>query len=94
MDVHLDCLTEEVHQPCSQSQEDGAKMSVMSLQLQELISLVEESSRVVETDLEEVNSCIDCHRGEIDRLKRKEKHLKDLIIGAGHEAQVFKTQLD
>ena len=37
MDLCMDCMAEEVHHPCSQSQEDGAKMAVMSLQLHELI---------------------------------------------------------
>ena len=59
-----------------------------------LISLVEERSRVVGMDLEEVNGHFDHHRGKINRLKKREEELKGLIIGAGHEAQVFKNQLD
>ena len=42
-----------------------------------------------------------CHRGEINRLKIREKDakeevekLKGFIMGAGHEAQVFKNCLD
>ena len=55
MDTFLDQRDEELHQLCSQSQADGAQLVALSLQLQELISLVEEQSRVVERDLEEVN---------------------------------------
>ena len=72
MDVCLDSLSEEVHQLHSQSQEDGAKMTAMSLQLQEVISLVEERSRVVGTNLEEVNGHFYHHRGEINCLKKRE----------------------
>ena len=50
MDACLDSMSEELCKLCSQSQEDGAKMTVMSLQLQEVISSVEERSRVVRTD--------------------------------------------
>ena len=90
----LDSLAEETHKLCSQSQEDGAKMTVISLELQELIPLVGEWSRTVRTDLEEVNGHFDCHRTEINQLKRRERELEDLVIAAGHEVQVFKTQLD
>ena len=52
-------------------------------------------------DLEEINGWFDCHRGEINCLKTREKDakeetkkLKGFIIGAGHEAQVFKDCLD
>ena len=86
-------MAKEICQLCSQSQEDGAKMTVMLLQLQELISSMQERSRVVGKDLEEVNGCFDYHEGKINCLKKREEELKSLIIGAGHEAQVFKTQL-
>ena len=69
-------------------------MTTMLLQLQELISLVEERSRVVGMDLKEVNCYFHYHRGEINQLKKREEELKGLVIGADHEAQVFKTQLD
>ena len=72
MDACLDSMSEEICQLHSQSWEDGAKMTAMLLQLQEVISLVEEKSRLVGTDLEEVNGCFDCHRGAINRLKKKE----------------------
>ena len=94
MDAHLDSMAEEIHQLCPQSQEDGAKMAAMSLQLQELISLVEERSRVVGTDLEEVNGHFDCHQEEINWLKKREEKLKGQIIRAGHKTQVFKNWLD
>ena len=52
-------------------------------------------------DLEEINGRFDRHRGEINRLKIREKdskeeveQLKGFIIGAGHEAQAFKNCLD
>ena len=41
MDLCLDQRDEELHQLCSQSQSDGAQLAVLSLQMQELISLVE-----------------------------------------------------
>ena len=61
IDHHLDSRDEEVCQLCSQSQEDGAQLAALSLQLQELISLLKERSKVVEKDLEEINGCFDCH---------------------------------
>ena len=42
MDTCLNSRDEELCQLCSQSQEDGAKMAALLLQLQEVISLVEE----------------------------------------------------
>ena len=45
-------------------------------------------------DLEEDNGHFDHHRGEINLLKKREEEIKGLVIGAGLEAQVFKTQLD
>ena len=69
--------------------------------MQELISSVESRAEVVGKDLEEINGRFDCHRGEINRLKIREKdtkeevgQLKGFIVGAGHEAQVFKNCLD
>ena len=66
MEIHLDSLSEEVCQLHSQSQEDGAKMAAMSLQLQEVMSSVETRSEVVGRDLEEINRHFDCRRGEIN----------------------------
>ena len=101
MDRHLDQRDEELHQLQSQSQVDGAQLAALSLQLQELISLVESRAEVVGKDLEEINGRFDRHRGEINCLKIREKDskeevekLKGFIIGAGHEAQVFKNHLD
>ena len=101
MDVHLEQRDEELRQLWSQSQVDGAQLAVLSLQLQELISSVESRAEVVGKDLEEINGRFDRHRGEINRLKIREKdakeeteQLKGFIIGAGHEAQVFKNHLD
>ena len=52
-------------------------------------------------DLEEINGRFDRHWGEINCLKIREKdakeetkQLKGFIVGAGHEAQVFKNRLD
>ena len=92
---------EELHQLRSQSQADGAQLAVLSLQLQELISSVESRAEVVGRDLEEINGWFDRHRGEINRLKIREKDskeevekLKGFVVGAGHEAQIFKDRLD
>ena len=56
---------------------------------------------MVGKNLEEINGWFDCHRGEINHLKIREKDskeevekLKGFIVGAGHEAQVFKNCLD
>ena len=56
---------------------------------------------MVGKDLEEINGWFDRHRGEINHLKIREKDakeevekLKGFIVGAGHEAQVFKNHLD
>ena len=49
---------------------------------------------MVGMDLEEVNDHFDYHRGKINRLKKREEELNSFIIGAGHGAEVFKTQLD
>ena len=69
--------------------------------MQELISSVESRAKVVGKDLEEINGWFDCHRGEINRMKIRERdakeeteQLKGFIVGAGHEAQVFKNRLD
>ena len=94
MDSCLDSRDEELHQLCSQSQEDGAQIAALSLQLQKLISPVEEQSKVVERDLEEVNGCFNHHRGEINRIKEREKEAKHPIIWAAHEAEGFKTHLN
>ena len=101
MDVRLDQRDEEHCQLQSQSQVDGAQLAVLSLQMQELISSVESRAKVVGKDLEEINGWFDCHRGEINCLKIRKKEakeeterLKGFIVGASHEAQVFKNSLD
>ena len=101
MDLCLEQRDEELRQLQSQSQVDGAQLAALSLQMQELISLVESRAEVVGKDLEEINGRFDRHRGEINRLKIREKdakeeteQLKGFIVGAGHEAQVFKNHLD
>ena len=101
MDIHLDQRDKELHQLCSQSQVDGAQPAALSIQVQELISSVETRAEVVGRDLEEINGRFDCHRGEINHLKIREKDskeevekLKGFLVGAGHEAQVFKNGLD
>ena len=101
MDLRLEQRDEELCQLWSQSQADGAQLAALSLQMQELISLVESRAEVVGKDLEEINEWFDCHRGEINHLKIREKdgkeeveQLKGFIVGAGHEAQVFKNRLD
>ena len=101
MDLRLEQRDEELHQLWSQSQVDGAQLAALSLQMQELISSVESRAEVVGKNLEEINGRFDCHRGEINRLKIREKdtkeetkRLKGLIVGGGHEAQVFKNCLD
>ena len=101
MDLCLDQRDEELRQLRSQSQSDGAQLVALSLQMQELISLVESRAEVVGKDLEEINGWFDRHRGEINRLKIREKtakeetkKLKGFIVGARHEAQVFKNRLD
>ena len=93
MDLHLEQRDEELRQLRSQSQADGGQLAALSLQLQELISLVEFRAEVVEKDLEEINGRFDHHRGEINRLKIREKdakeemeQLKGFIVGAGHDA--------
>ena len=49
---------------------------------------------MVERDLEEVNGHFDHHRGEINRIKEREKEARGLIVGAAHKAEQFKTRLD
>ena len=101
MEFCLEQRDEELRQLHSQSQVDGAQLAALSLQMQELISSVEARAEVVGRDLEEINGRFDCHWGEINCLKIKEKdakeeteQLKGFIVGAGHEAQVFKNHLD
>ena len=101
MDVRLDQRDEELCQLWSQSQADGAQLAAVSLQVQELISLVEARAEVLGRHLEEINGWFDHHRGEINHLKIREKDtkeetekLKGFIIGAGHETQVFKDHLN
>ena len=101
MDHHLDSRDKELHQLCSKLQEDRVQLAALSMQVQELISSVKERDEVLERDLEEVNGCFNCHQGEINHLKIREKEavkkvdkLGGYIIGAGHGAQLFKNQLD
>ena len=101
MDLCLDQRDKELRQLRSQSQSDGAQLAALSLQMQELISSVESRAEVVGRDLEEINGRFDHHRGEINHLKIREKDskeevkkLKGFVVGAGHEAQVFKNCLD
>ena len=101
MDFCLNQRGEELRQLRSQSQTNGAQLAALSLQVQELISSVETRAKVVGRDLDEINGRFDHHRGEINRLKIREKDskeevekLKGFIIGAGHEAQLFKDHLD
>ena len=101
MDLCLDQRDKELCQLCSQSQSDEAQLAVLSLQVQELISSVEARAEVVGKDLEQINGWFNCHGGEINHLKIREKDtkeetkkLKGFIIGAGHKAQVFKDHLD
>ena len=101
MDLRLEQRDEELCQLRFQSQVDGAQLAALSLQVQELISSVEARAEVVGRDLEEINRWFDRHRGEINRLKIREKdtkeeteQLKGFIVGAGHEAQVFKNRLN
>ena len=101
MDVHLDQRDEELCQLQSWSLADGAQLAALSIQAQELISLIEARAEVVGRDLEEINVWFNHHRGEINWLKIREKDakeevekLKGFIIGAGHEAQAFKNRLD
>ena len=92
IDLRLEQRDEELHQLRSQSQADRAQLAALSLQLQELISSVESRAEVVGRDLEEINGWFDRHRGEINRLKIREKtakeeteELKSFIIGACQE---------
>src|ERR1700743_2692059 len=100
MDIHLDQTDKELRQLCSQSQVDGARLAALSLQVQELISLVEARAKVVGRDLEEINGWFDCHRGEINCLKIREKDAKGeveklggLIIRAAHEPKSSRITL-
>ena len=101
MDLRLEQRDEELCQLRSQSQSDGAQLAALSLQMQELISSVESRAEVVWKDLEEINGRFYRHRGKINCLKIREKdgkeeveQLKGFIVGAGHEAQVFKNRLN
>src|ERR1700743_1340064 len=101
LDVRLEQRDEELRQLRSQSQADGAQLAALSLQLQELISSMESRAEVVGRDLEEINGRFDRHRGEINCLKIREKDSKEevekvkgFVVGAGHEAQIFKDHLD
>ena len=101
MDIRLNQRDKELRQLQSQSQANGAQLAALSLQVQELISLVETRAKVVGRDLEEINGQCDRHRGEINHLKIRERDakeetekLKGFIMGAGHEAQTFKNCLN
>ena len=63
MDLCLDQRDQELCQLRSQSQSDGAQLAALSLQMQELISLVESRAKVVGKDLEEINGQFYRHRG-------------------------------
>ena len=61
MDCCLNSRDAELHQLCFQLQKDEGQLAALSLQVQELISLVKERSEVVERDLEKVNGHFDRH---------------------------------
>ena len=61
MDIHLDQRDKELCQLRSQSQEDGAQLATLLMQIEELISSVKERAEVVERDLEEVNGHFNHH---------------------------------
>ena len=69
IDLCLEQRDKELQQLRSQSQTDGAQITALSLQMQELTSLVEARAEVVGWDLEEINGWFDHHRGEINCLK-------------------------
>ena len=77
IDLCLEQRDEELRQLRSQSQADGAQLAVLSLQLQELISSMESRAEVLGKDLKEINRRFDRHRGEINRLKIREKTAKE-----------------
>ena len=77
MDFRLNQRDEELCQLHSQSQSDGAQLAALSLQMQELISLVESRAKVVGKDLEEINGQFDHYRGEINCLKIMENDAKE-----------------
>ena len=79
IDLHLDSRDEELRQLWSQSQVDEAQLTALSLQVQELISSVEARAEVVGRDLEEINGWFDCHMGEINCLKTREKDAKEKV---------------
>ena len=96
MDLCLEQRDKELCQPRSESQ-----LAALPLQVQELISSVEARAGVLGKDLEEINGWFDCHRGEINHpkirgknAKEETKKLKGFIVGARHEAQVFKNHLN
>ena len=95
MDVCFEQRDEELHQLRSQSQSDGAQLAALSLQMQELISSVESRAEVVGRDLKKINGQFD-HRLNTREKDTKEEveRLKGFVVGAGHEAQVFKDCLD
>ena len=80
IDLRLEQRDEELRQLRSQSQADGAQLAALSLQLQELISSVESRAEAVGKDLEEINGRFNCHRGEINRLKIREKDAKEETV--------------
>ena len=63
IDLRLEQRDEELRQLRSQSQADGAQLAALSLQLQELISLVESRAEVVGRDLSGVQPTTHWHQG-------------------------------
>ena len=101
IEICLDQRDKEICQLSSESQVDVAQLAALSMQVQELISSMEARAEVVGKDLEEINGRFNRHRGEINHLKIREKDakeetkkLKGFIVGAGHEAQIFKNCLN
>ena len=47
------------------------------------MSSVEARAEVVGMDLEEINGWFDCHRGEINHLKTREKEVKEKVDELG-----------
>ena len=88
MDLCLEQRDEELRQLWSQSQVDGAQLAALSLQMQELISLVESRAKVVGKDLEEINGRFDCHRGEINHLAG----VAELLQRSGRSSSLLRTK--
>ena len=93
MGVHLNCLAKEDRHLHSQSQVDGAMITTLSSQLQEVVDAMGTNGRTVGNNLVELSKRCDCQRKEINHLKDQEEWRGE-VVGINHNLKLFEARLE